>query len=145
MEEVKEEAKEEATEEYIVKTHLACLPFVKPVLEELLQRVSRIASYGSALYTLLVLKRFESGKPFTCAFTKQSTVSACFRAVCARDPNRPPQPVTYEDETVQRWINDVQSLMLPALTSWETDKGLKETLNQEAKLYVTMLTNNFTM
>ena len=40
------EASEEAKEQYIVKTHLACLPFVKPVLEKLLQRVSKIASYG---------------------------------------------------------------------------------------------------
>ena len=114
-----EEATEEATEEYIVKTHLACLPWVKPVIEELLQRVSRIASYGTALYALLLLKRFESGEPFTCAFTKQSTVLACLRAVCARDPSRPPQPVIYEDKTVQRCIQDVQSLMLPAMRSWD--------------------------
>jgi hypothetical protein len=35
--------------------------------------------------------------------------------------------------------------MLPVMSSWETDNGLTQTLNQEAKMYVTMLTNNFTM
>ena len=54
----------------------------------------------------------------TCAFTKQSTASACLSC-----------------------INDAQSLMLPAMTSWETDKKLTQTLNQEAKLYVTMVGN----
>jgi hypothetical protein len=63
----------------------------------------------------MLLKRFESGQPFTYAFTKQSAVSACLRAVCARDPSRPPQPVTYEDKTVQCCINEVQRLMLPAM------------------------------
>jgi hypothetical protein len=46
------EASEEAKEQYIVKTHLACLSFVKPVLEKLLQRVSKIASHGTAAYAL---------------------------------------------------------------------------------------------
>jgi hypothetical protein len=31
-----DEADEMDEEEYIVKTHLACLPFVKPVIEQLL-------------------------------------------------------------------------------------------------------------
>ena len=47
------EASEETKEQYIVKTHLACLPFVRSVIEKLLQKVSKIESYGTAAYALV--------------------------------------------------------------------------------------------
>jgi hypothetical protein len=105
--------------------------------------MSRIGSYGNAVYTLTLLKWFESGRPYTKQFITQSAISACFRAVCSRDPGQEPSPVKYKDKTVQDCINSVQGEMLDRAV--DDDSGLTETLNQQARLYLTVFINNIFM
>ena len=111
-------------DQYIVSSTLRVLPFVKPVIEEIIQRRSRIESHGNAVFTLMILKRFESHTFFTDNFLKQSVISACMRSVCSRSPGLPPKPVKYIDHIVQDAIIDAQTIIISSMTHFDDDTGL---------------------
>ena len=74
----------EEDEEYVVCSALRVLPFAKATVEAIIQRRSRIESNSNMLFTLMLLRWYESGKPFTDMSVEQSTINACVRAVCSR-------------------------------------------------------------
>jgi len=61
-------------EEYVVKTSLHVQPFAKHALEALVLKRSKIESHANLVYTLMLLRRYESGLPFTKMFVSQSAV-----------------------------------------------------------------------
>jgi hypothetical protein len=64
------------------------------------------------------------------------------RSVCSRSPGLPPKPVKYIDPIVQDAIIDAQTIVISSMTHFDDDTGLKETLNQASRTYLTTLKNN---
>ena len=63
-------------QEYVVCSALRAVPFAKPTIEAITQRRSRIESHANMLLTLVLLRWYESGKPFTEEVVSQTTVNA---------------------------------------------------------------------
>ena len=71
--------------EYVVVTALKVrTPFIRQTVESIVQSRSRIESYGNAVFTLMLLQRFESNNKITAEFVSQSAIGACMRSVCIR-------------------------------------------------------------
>ena len=89
-------------EQYTVTTSIGTyIPVVREALEELVRRRSRIESHGYALFSLMLLQRFESGQTISVPFVSQAAISACMWAVDIRDStdNRP-QPSDSQSEAL---------------------------------------------
>jgi hypothetical protein len=82
--------------------------FVRPIIEKIVQKRSKIETYSNVLYTLLLQTRFDSGKAFTPYFLTQSCTGACMRAVCSRVPDQSPKEVKYIDHEVQKCSRDAE-------------------------------------
>ena len=135
-------------QEYVVCSALSVVPFAKPTIEAIIQRRSRIESHANLLLTLVLLRWYESGKPFTEEVVNQTTVNACARAVCSRVVGGTPKPVKFkkpEYQDVQSAVRAAQSILLPTMLTFENDTGLTELINQSSRSYVTVLTNNVFM
>ena len=132
-------------EEYVVKTSLHVQPFAKHALEALVLKRSKIESHANLVYTLMLLRRYESGLPFTKMFVSQSAVWACLRSVCSRKKGVQPSPVEFKDLEVQAAIRNAQDTVLPTITSFEDNTGLTQTMNQSARSFLTVFQNNVFM
>ena len=68
-------------DEYVVATSLKPrLQTIRDQIEDLVQKRSRIESYGNATFCLMLLDRFESQLPITAPFVSQSAISRRLRA-----------------------------------------------------------------
>ena len=131
-------------EEYIVATVLrTSLPIVRQTIEDIVQRRSRIESFGNAVFTLLLLRRFESTKPITASFVSQFTIGACMRAVCVRKTQERPLPVEFKIIEVQECLRAAQDTVTSMMESFDSDEGLGQTMNAASRRYLTVLKNNF--
>jgi hypothetical protein len=100
-----------SSSEYIVATALKPRTnIVGKRIEELVQRRSRIESYGNAVFTLMLLRRFESRSDITASFVSQAAIGACMRSVCVRKRNERPSAVEFK-------CVDVQTCMRKGLTT----------------------------
>ena len=79
----------------------------------------------------------------------QSFVGACMRAVCVRDGRLEPERVKYGHAECLSYLQDAQTTVVDNMKAYKmvfnTDKGLKETMNQAAREYTTVLHNNIWM
>ena len=110
-----------SSSEYIVATALK--PRKKIIgqwIEELVQRRSRIESYGNTVFTLMLLQRFESKSEITASFVSQAAIGACMRSVCVRKRNERPSAVEFK-------YKDVQACMRKGLATgcYPTDEQLR--------------------
>ena len=89
-------------------------------IEELVQRRSRIESYGNTVFTLMLLQRFESKSEITASFVSQAAIGACMRSVCVRKRNERPSAVEFK-------YKDVQACMRKGLATggYPTDEQLR--------------------
>jgi hypothetical protein len=131
--------------EYVVKTALHVQPFAKEALLNVVLLRSQVESYANLVYTLMLLQRHESGLQFTEAFVSQAAVGACLRSVCCRTPDTTPLPVTFKDPDVQNATRAAQNTVLPMMSSFHSDKGLVQTMNQSARSFLTVFQNNVFM
>ena len=131
--------------EYIVATALKTrLPLIQSKIEELVQRRSRIESNGNAVFTLMLLQRFESKEEITEDFVSQSAITACMRSVCIRDQNELPEDVKFRvDADVQVCMRDAQKVVIQLMKSFDPDEGLGQIVNDAARRYLTVFKNNF--
>ena len=98
--------------EYIVATSLKPrLQTIRDQIEDLVQKRSRIESYGNATFCLMLLNRFESQLPITAPFVSQSAISACMRSVCVRKQHNRPVEVCYEYPDVQACMTTSQQIV----------------------------------
>ena len=134
----------EEDEEYVVCSALRVLPFVKSTIEAIIQKRSRIEANANMISTTMLLRWYESGKPFTEMSVKQSMINACARAVCSRDGSRP-EPVEFKDAEVQLALREAQEILIPTMTNFDNDAGLAQTINQSSLSYITVFTNNIFM
>ena len=62
---------------YIVRTTLATrLPFLKPIIENLVQTVSQVESIANLVYTRAILSEFEKNIPFHVKWVDQASLYA---------------------------------------------------------------------
>jgi hypothetical protein len=104
-----------------VASQLRSRLYIIDVVEELVQRRSRIECFGNAVFTLMLLKRVESRQPVTADFVSQACLNACFRSVCARPPALRPNPVEFKAIDVQTCIRDAQTFVTTKMSSFDSD------------------------
>jgi hypothetical protein len=131
--------------EYIVTTALkTSLPLIQSKIEELVQRRSRNERNCNAVFTLMLLHRFESTQEITEAFVSQSSILACMRSICIRSRNEVPEDVKFRVyDNVQLCMRDVQKVVIQRMTSFDPDEGLGQIVNDAARRYLTVFKNNF--
>ena len=133
-----------SSSEYIVATTLK--PRKKVIgkrIEELVQRRSRIESYGNAVFTLMLLRRFESKQEITENFVSQSAIGACMRSVCILKKHQRPPVVEYKYEDVQTCMRVSQQEVTQRMSSFDSNEGVCQILNDAARRYLTIFKNNF--
>jgi hypothetical protein len=134
-----------SSSEYIVATALK--PRKKIIgqwIEELVQRRSRIESYGNAVFTLMLLQRFESKSEITASFVSQAAIGACMRSVCVRKRNERPSAVEFKYKDVQACMRVSQQEVTQRMNSFDSDEseGVYQIMNDAARRYLTICKNN---
>ena len=135
-----------SSSEYIVATALK--PRTKiggKRIEELVQRRSRIESYGNAVFTMMLLRRFESKSDITASFVCQAAIGACMRSVCVRKRNERPSAVEFKCADVQTCMRVSQQEVTQRMNSFDSDEGVCQIMNDAARRYLTIFKNNFSM
>ena len=106
--------------EYIVATALKVrAPSIRLQIEELVLRRSRIESFGNAVFSLMLLQRFESKDDITAEFVSQSSIGACMRSVCVRAKAKEPTDVKYTNPDVQACMRGAQKTIVEQMTSFK--------------------------
>ena len=135
-----------SSSEYIVATALKPRTnIVGERIEELVQRRSRIESYGNAVFTLMLLRRFESRSDITASFVSQAAIGACMRSVCVREHNERPSAVEFKCVDVQTCMRVSQQEVTQRMNNFDSDEGVCQILNDAARRYLTIFKNNFSM
>ena len=130
--------------EYIVATALKVpAQSIRLQIEELVLRRSRIESFGNAVFSLMLLQRFENKDEITAEFVSQSCIGACMRSVCVRAKAKEPTDVEYTHPDVQACMRVAQKTVVEQMTSFDTDQGITQIMNDSARRYLTVFTNNF--
>ena len=137
-----------SSSEYIVATALK--PRKKIIgqwIEELVQRRSRIESYGNTVFTLMLLQRFESKSEITASFVSQAAIGACMRSVCVRKRNERPSAVEFKYKDVQACMRVSQQEVTQRMNSFDSDEseGVYQIMNDAARRYLTIFKNNVSM
>ena len=135
-----------SSSEYIVATALKPRTnIVGKRIEELVQRRSRIESYGNAVFTMMLLRRFESKSDITASFVSQAAIGACMRSVCVRKRNERPSAVEFKCADVQTCMRVSQQEVTQRMNSFDSDEleGVCQIMNDAARRYLTIFKNNF--
>ena len=91
--------------ESVVKTSLKMkLPVIRQVLEDIVQLRSRVESFGTAVFTQMLLLRFENSKPITEHFVSRGCITACLRSVCVRRNELIPSEADFKHPEVRDCI-----------------------------------------
>ena len=130
---------EQDKEEYVVRTILRSR--YRHVIEEVIQRRSRIESFGNLVFTRALLEQHSKG-PLTERMISQAFIGACMRSVCVRKQQTVPQEVACKGEECRAALALAQRHVTSKMTSFDTDAGFTATFNQAARQYVTSLTNH---
>jgi hypothetical protein len=130
--------------EYIIATSLKPrLQTIRDQIEDLVQKHSRIESYGNATFSLMLLTRFERQLPITAPFVSQSAISACMRSVCVRKQHTRPSEVCYKYSDVQACMRTSQQIVTQRMRGFDSDEGIPQILNDAARRYLNVFKNNF--
>ena len=128
-----------SSSEYIVATALKPRTnIVGERIEELVQRRSRIESYGNAVFTMMLLRRFESKSDITASFVSQAAIGACMRSVCVREDNERPSAVEFKCVDVQTCMRVSQQEVTQRMNKFDSDEGVCQILNDAARRYLTI-------
>ena len=112
-----------SSSEYIVATALKPRTnIVGERIEELVQRRSRIESYGNAVFTMMLLRRFESKSDITASFVSQAAIGACMRSVCVRKRNERPSAVEFKCVDVQTCMRVSQQEVTQRMNNFDSDE-----------------------
>ena len=117
---------------------------IRNYIEELVQRRSRIESYANSVFSMMLLNRFESKCEITAPFVSQAAISACIRSVCIRGTDIYPKEVEYTKYAeVQQCIRVAARIVTQRMNTFDSDEGLGQIMNDSARRYLTVFTNNF--
>ena len=141
---------------------------VKALVQHVVHQRSIAESLGNSVFTMAALSFFDDldkGKhaldsvecpkkdSFPIEFLDQTTMAACLRAVRLEDPVSPrPPPITFRKEkhanVVQKYLREAQEKLVSLNTTnvpWPYLPSFKDTFNQSARSYMTILVNNLWM
>ena len=131
--------------QYIVATILKMkTPLLQDRVEEMIQRRSRIESYGNLVFTSMILNCWERHGDIAAEFVSQSAITACMRSVCVRNQKELPEIVDYKPcPEAQACMREAQMSVIQMMTSFDSDQGLGQIINSAARRYLTVFTTNF--
>ena len=132
-------------EEYVVRTSLTSTPS-RQYVEEIVQLRSRVQASGTSVYTLAVLREWETNGSIPHTMVTQGFVAACLRSVCTTELHRrsPPTVKFVHSECVAS-LQYAQRVVTDTMTAFDNRTGMTQTFNQAAREYVTILHNNVWM
>ena len=126
--------------EYVVR-YLSC-PEFKDVIEHIVQLRSRVQAAGNLVFTQAILLACDG--PMPKEMVSQAFIGACMRSVCVRSCPEP-KTVSFKHKTCEPYLQKAQHEVISRMSNFDDDTGLKETLNQAAREYHTVLKNGVWM